>query len=159
MDKRKLVEQVIANLVEQAERSEKSSAAARQASIDAPGAMQSHSDTTRAQQGWLSDSLARMGTKTQRNIRNILQVDLSPSDQVRLGSIATVRNEKSGIRTSYLILPGAAGTIVQTEDNQRVVVVSPEAPMAKGILTRRMGERCAVPAPSGTQFFIIESIA
>ncbi len=127
MDKKELVQQVIANLAE-------------------------------AQQGWLSDSLAQMGAKTRMQAQDILRVDLSFSEQIRLGSVVTVRNEKTGIRTTYFILPGASGMTVQTE-NEKVTVISPNTPIAKGILMKRSGERCAVPTPSGTQFIVIESIS
>ncbi|MDP4007395.1 MAG: GreA/GreB family elongation factor [bacterium] len=157
MDKAQLLEQVVISLMEDAEKTSASAQAARQESIDAPGAMQSHSDTTKSQQDWLAQALAASSAETREKIQRIQQLDFSPShEEVREGSIVSLREEGRDQETYFLL---SAGSGIKVSDGSRqIVVTTPSSPIGVAVLGKTAGDRCEVRAPRGVRHVAIEAV-
>lgn len=133
MDKKSIVLLVIKKLEEAKEADEKSLAAARQAVVNAPGAMESHSDTTRSQMSQVAESVERAIADKAHTIYILSQFvrtkreDESTPDRIQPGTLVDVEDEKGGVE-SYLILPVAGGVEVVI-DHKKVTVITTKSPL------------------------------
>lgn len=142
MEKSKLLKDVINALKKNIESIEKNVETMTQALIDAPGAMQSHSDTTKSQMGHMVDALQK-SLSEQSHTLSILQGMTNSSSSikpghVKIGTLVEVAddNNEKGL---YLILPAGGGMKIGNEDGT-VMVVTPRAPIAATIIGKKRGD-------------------
>jgi len=85
----------------------------------------------------------------------IKHIDLTPSKNVKIGSLVTIENENetNGEKTieKYFIFSEGVGMIIKNETE--IVVVSPNSPVGSALLGKREGDYCEVKTPGGTRFF------
>jgi transcription elongation GreA/GreB family factor len=142
MNKSELLQKVIDVLQKNIEGVERRAQTATQASIDAPGAMQSHSDTTKSQMGQIANALQK-SLSEQQLAMSALQTMISmsrPSEAkfVEEGSLVEVTDGGSE-NEFYLILPAGGG--IEIEDRERtILIVTPQAPIAITLMGMRQGE-------------------
>lgn len=154
MNKARIVSKVIELLIQDEKNASKSSQVAREASIDAPGAMQSQHDTTKTEQDWLSRSLASMSEKIKREIRQLKNVNLSASSKIQAGSLVTLMDIDNEVSRIYLILPGGSGKIVELRENQtlkKIIIATPQSPIGKAMIGREEGDTVEINTPGGTR--------
>ncbi len=141
MDKQEILQGVIEKIQQEIQDAEQSFESTRNAAIEAPGAMQSHSDTTKFQMGQLAGKIQnsiyekRLAIKT---IQNIIDSDLSPDsdiDKIKVGSLVEILNE-SKISEFYYILPVGGGTKI-TCKNKIVSVITPQTPLATALIGKQ----------------------
>ncbi len=151
MNKQDLVRKVISVLVAEIDNAEKTLGTIRQASIDAPGAMQSHSDTTKFQMGGLADELASsiLGRKRAvEALEKLLRGGMMENPAVVLGGTIIEVEEESGAKakTFYFVLPEAGGLEVE-RDGRMIMVITYYAPLAAAFLGKAVGVVVDFPAP------------
>lgn len=143
MDKRALLLAIIEKLDEERKDLAKSVERMRQAAIEAPGPMQSHSDTTKFQMGSLSDDAAgSLAEKEQAifRLRNLLDHPQFMGQHRIVGGGSLVQLEEAdGARGYYYFVPGGAGTEI-THDAVKVTVVSLGAPLATALFKKGEGD-------------------
>lgn len=157
MDKKAVIEAVIASLVKAATSSERASKEARQASIEAPSKMESRYDSTKSEQDWLAHGLAIMSAQHKAAIQEIQTIDLTPRDHVRIGSLVTTEEDTGGMSEIYILLPSGTGTTVEVE-GKKVLVVTPESPMGKAVMGKDVEAWCKVFSPRGVRHIVIKAI-
>lgn len=91
----------------------------------------------------------------------IKHIDLTPSKNVKIGSLVTIKNienETNGEKTieKYFIFSEGVGMIIKNETE--IVVVSPNSPVGSALLGKREGDYCEVKTPGGTRFFVISKV-
>jgi transcription elongation GreA/GreB family factor len=142
MTKQKLLQHVVEALTQERRNTERSLEAARSAAIEAPGAMQSHSDTTKSQMSRLSEEMQRSIDEKDLALRalNALMYSGLPSnvEAVKVGSVVEVRDGRNE-RAIYFILP-AGGGIKVVDGDRTILVVTPRAPLSVALLGKRRGE-------------------
>lgn len=125
--------------------------AAVQASIDAPGAMESHSDTTKKQKAWEADNYIQRIGEIRDEIKyiNSLEKYSQNSNVVAVGDIVRVE-DKSGNGRYYFIVEKCESLIF---NDLSLFVVSVQTPIAKFILGKKIGSLVEV---NNLQFTIAE---
>jgi hypothetical protein len=136
-------------LISEVENAEKTLATIRQASIDAPGAMQSHSDTTKFQMGGLADELATSILGRRRAVEaleKLLRGGMMENPSVVLGGTIVEVEDVVGVKAFYFVLPEAGGIEVD-RDGQTIMVVTYYAPLAAAFLGKAAGTVVDFPSP------------
>mgnify|MGYP001590122840 CR=1 FL=1 len=151
MDKKFLITEIIKELEAQKMQNEISLKATLQAAIEAPGAMESHSDTTKAQMHTLADNLRNSLTEKERAIsvlRNLPEDQLQQSEVVQIGSVVEIQ-ESGDKRNSYFVLPEGGG--IEVKDEKRCVfVIASRAPLAKVLIGKKKGDSTKLQIPSSS---------
>ena len=142
MTKQKLLQRVIETVMQERKKAEESLATTRQAAIDAPGAMQSHSDTTKSQMSRLAEEIERSIEEKNFALRTLQGMAHSglPSDTevIKIGSVVEVLTER-GEREIYFILPVGGG--IEIVDNDRTITVATvRAPIAIALIGKRQSQ-------------------
>lgn len=158
MNKEHVLQEVINHLLAQSETIEESAEKAREASIEAPSARQSRSDTTKAEMSWLSEGLTSSSAKIRKQVESLQKVDISPADYVREGSLARLRDKRVIAPETYFILPVGSGIKVESKEGERVVVVTPDSPIGAALMGRKQGDVCNIQIPSGIREVVIELV-
>lgn len=108
-------------------------------SVEAPSAMQSHSDTTKFQMKALEENAKRIMLEREVLVRDLRKFVAHPvvQDEVGVGLCVTVSD---GAKTSrYVLLEGGAGITAEV-GGERWTVVTPASPLGKALIGRRKGD-------------------
>ncbi len=149
------------DLQQKAEEAQRSFELAKEAAIDAPGAMQSKSDTTKFQMSRLAESYMNTYQQIQDCILSLEKMELPKNcNTVSIGSI--VRIEENESKDYYFILPsncGSCGGQTIEIERQKVIIVSIQSPIAQALINKKVGDKANVKTPSGLRTFRIVEIA
>jgi transcription elongation GreA/GreB family factor len=139
MTKQELLQCVINALSEGIKKAERSFATTRQAMIEAPGAMQSHSDTTKSQMSRLAEEIQRSINEKQfalYTLQRMVHAGLPPNvRKVQVGAVVEVLNE-SKEKEFYFVLP-VGGGIKVTDGDKIILVVTPAAPIVAAMIGKQ----------------------
>ena len=117
---------------------------------EAPGAMQSASDTTRYQLGRVADSIEQSHATLSRFITFLDTVSVQGNDDpIGMGSLVEVVDEH-GKSFHYFIAPTSAVTSVMV-GSVRVDVVSAHSPVGKSLVGSSEGAEISITVPAGTR--------
>lgn len=111
------------------------------ASVDAPGAIQSHSDTSKFQSKVAEENIEQIISK--RKSQRAAIEEMKIPDAVNDSGMGTfVLVEDDGIEKRYAILPGGAGIeIWDGEDLDLYTVITPETSIGKALMGKRPGDK------------------
>ncbi|MEK7506937.1 MAG: GreA/GreB family elongation factor [Patescibacteria group bacterium] len=143
MNKRELVEKIIRELEKQKQDVKKRYEATRQEVIDAPGAMQSHSDTSKYQLSILADKIKKSVLEKEQTIQALKQLLTSRLEEkfsvAEVDALVEVKNQNQE-KIYYFIFPGGNGleTIFK---GRKIIMVSQHTPVASALLGRKVGDR------------------
>ncbi|MCL5733872.1 MAG: GreA/GreB family elongation factor [Patescibacteria group bacterium] len=148
MNKNNLISSVIKELTSQLSELKSSYQSARQASNEAPGAMQSHSDTTKFQMDQIARNIEKDIKDKERavvEIKNLLDKPslLKTSRTAGFGSLVFAEINRK--KNHFFILPGGSGIHIKPD----ILVVSPPAPVAIALMGKTAGEAFDVSLPAG----------
>ncbi|MFA6495394.1 MAG: hypothetical protein WC246_02750 [Candidatus Paceibacterota bacterium] len=141
VNKNYLIDAVVVALEKERADNEESLKQTRQTAMDAPSAMQSHSDTTRSQMEHLAENFERFIAEKNFAIENLkaFKKEISASgDEIKVGSLVGV-TEGTNMRHFYFILPFGGGVAVVDKEGRSVVVLSASAPLARALLGKKSG--------------------
>ncbi len=160
MDKKKLLQLVFEKLCEEKSKLERAARAAHRAAVEAPGAMQSHSDTTKFQMNLASDQMKELVATHAQAIR-ILSAFLpawepKPATTVGLGSLIKVGDDAEQERW-YFLLPTGGGTTVAV-DGRSITVITPQTPITTAFLGKGTGEIVQIKTPRGSRTFTVVEV-
>ena len=156
MDKRKIIELIKGKIGEKIKKDEKTMAGLRQASIEAPSAMESHSDTNKFQFGTMADNLSNLINDQYKNILAISSLSQVAGEKVESGNVVEVKDEDSKMHFWYFILPAAGGIEIDC-DEKKIIALTESAPLAKCLLGKLIGETAefSLPNDSSVKKFVI----
>lgn len=142
MNKHELLQNVIEKIRQEIKSAEQSFESTKKAAIEAPGAMQSHSDTTKFQMGQLAGEIQRSIYEKNlaiNTLQNMIHSNLSSDfKKVEMGSLIETLNE-SGVREFYFILPVGGG--IKIIDNSKIIsIITPQAPLVAALLGKQKKE-------------------
>ncbi len=161
MKKNKFIQSVINVLEKNIEDTKGTIQRTIQASIDAPGAMQSYSDTTKSEMGRMAGAFQKSLSEYYRAV-GILQKmmnlsSLVEADYVKIGSIVEITDD-NGKKDSYLVLPAGGG--IKIEDQGKIIVViTPQAPVAAALLGKKQGENIELKIGNSTRKLTVLNIS
>ncbi|MEW6616930.1 MAG: hypothetical protein AB1333_00740 [Patescibacteria group bacterium] len=141
MDKKALVEKVVEKLQKEVTELEESMMSMKQAAIEAPGAMQSHSDTTKFQMNALKDDVEKQFSTKNRELEILEKFEIMPmssSQEIKSGSGIKIRDGEKEI--NYFFLEGGSGIQVEDESGNIFIVVGENSPMGKILFGKKAGD-------------------
>ncbi|MBT9169422.1 MAG: hypothetical protein DDT19_02781 [Syntrophomonadaceae bacterium] len=159
MNKQKLLQYVIETLAQREKSAKQSLEAARRAAIEAPGAMQSHSDTTKWQMSRRAEAIERSLFENQRAL-GVLKRLMDHPPTITMGSgyaIVEVKNPDDESITKYFLLPAGGGETYEV-DGEKIVVLNMGAPLALAFIGAVAGDEVEVKIQKTTKRFIVISV-
>jgi transcription elongation GreA/GreB family factor len=142
VDKTKLLRQVIAQVEETLRRLGSGYAVAKQATLDSPHVMKSKREVTGIEASYLANALAGNIQEREFWLRTLRELRMPESpERVALGCVVGVGPADGSVDSLYFILPVCGGMEIPLDDGQgRVRVITPSAPIAKGLLGKSLGQ-------------------
>jgi len=113
----------------------------KQAAIDAPGAMQSHSDTTKFQMNSLADTLRQLIKEKEEAIDNLNSFPpdkLNFSSIIQIGSVIEIKEDKN--IKYYFILPVGGGIKIK-QNNKIITVITPDTPIVAALQGKKKNDK------------------
>lgn len=141
MDKKALIEKVVEKLQKEVLELEANITSMHQAAIEAPGAMQSHSDTTKFQMNALKDDIEKQLSTKNRELEILEKFEIMPvpsSKEIQSGSVVKIKDGEKEI--NYLFLEGGSGIHIEDESGNRFIVVGENSPMGKVLAGKKVGD-------------------
>lgn len=160
MNKENLIRCIIENLTEKERNIKQSLETTRQAVIEAPGAMQSHSDTTKWQMSRRAEAIEQSLLEIQRALA-VLKPFADRPPTITKGSnfaLIEVENLSDGSRAKYFLLPAGGGDIYEV-DGERVIVLTAAAPIAHALIGVVSGDEVEVKVHETTRQFRVFSVS
>lgn len=156
MNKKKLLQCVIETLLFREKNAKQSLEVARRAAIEAPGAMQSHSDTTKWQMSRRAEAIERSLLQTQqaldvlKRLESIIALDM-------VYAIVEVRNLDDGSMARYFLLPTGGGDTYEV-DGESITVINMGAPMARAFVDVVAGDEVEIKTQGATKRLSVVSV-
>lgn len=116
-----------------------------EASNQAPGAMQSHSDTSKFQFDVLANNLRTLADEMDRAIKEIGENKIA-SDQISDGSIVKIEKDD---KNYYYVISSISLEESFEIDGDEIRVVSINTPIAKGLMNKKAGTETEIKTPAG----------
>ncbi len=140
MDKKAIIRGVMDELERQRTELETGLRSAEQAAIDSPGAMQSHSDTTKSQMHNLAVNIKSLIRQKETAIRSLNKLMSSNEifDSVEEGALIETAGENSE-KNFYIIAPegGAGATIVR--EGASIISITLATPLGMALSGKKIG--------------------
>lgn len=159
MNKQKLLQFVIETLTQREKSAKQSLETTRQAAIEAPGAMQSHSDTTKWQMSRRAEVIERSLFETQKALRALKHLmDHPPTITKGSGyAIVELKNLDDGLMAKYFLLPAGGGDTYEV-DGEEITVLNMGAPMARAFIGTVAGDEVEIKIQGMTRQFSVISV-
>lgn len=159
MNKQKLLQYVIEALTQREKSAKQNLETTRRATIEAPGAMQSHSDTTKWQMSRRAEAIERSLFETQQALRVLKSIgDYPPTITKCSGyAIIEVENLDDGSRSKYFLLPAGGGDTYEV-DREEITILNMGAPMARAFIGTVAGDEVEVKIQETTRRFSVISV-
>ncbi len=156
MDKKQVLELVVQSLEAELEQQTTARDGARTAAIEAPGAMQSWSDRTKQSEGNRADKLTDRIDTLGRFIGILKGYSTERKyDTIDTGAYVKVEDMKSHERSGMYFLPVAVGVTVDA-DEMKVIVVTPNAPIATAMKGKKEGFEYTMPRGNKVKVYRVE---
>lgn len=118
-------------------------------SIEAPGAMQSHSDTSKFQFGRLADDLFKKLQKLDKVIGLIQQLGTKKTDNIQIGSAVLV--DENGKTICFYIVPDGAGGQNLIIEDAAIQTISENSIIGNALVNKKSGQTVELLAPAGAR--------
>lgn len=140
MNKKLVLQKVIAHLTHELERYHRAARAAFEEATDEHNKSENKYDTRGLEASYLARGQARQVAETEQAIAQFMSLTLQalgPADQIALG--AYVELERGKDKTQYFIGPCAGGMEV-SHAGRDIVVITPQSPLGRQLIGRREGD-------------------
>jgi transcription elongation GreA/GreB family factor len=132
---------------------------ARDEAISEESRAENQYDTHSLEAGYLAEGQARQAAEIEASLKSLAALPLAdlPSDApISLGALATVRDATGGI-TEYFLSPSAGG-LELAHDDRTVLVVTPQSPLGRQLLGRRVGDALQLPGQKSAAASLIVTV-
>jgi hypothetical protein len=139
VDKRALVDLIIAHLTAELERFANAARSAQAEATNEQSKAENKYDTRGLEASYLAHGQSRQARETEvarQQFANLAVRDFRAEDAIDLGALV----ELDG--TLYFVGPSAGGTEV-THEGREVLVITPQSPLGQQLIGKRQGERIA----------------
>lgn len=146
MNKSQLRERILAQLRATLALQVSAAQLARDEAISEESRPENKYDTHSLEAGYLAEGQARQAAEIEENIAILSTLplpDFAPDGPIGLGALAEVRGAR-GATDAYFLCPRAGGLEVEF-DGRAVMVVTPQSPLGRLLLGRRVGDTVQLP--------------
>lgn len=160
MNKQKLLQCIIETLTQKEKDTIQSLKTSRQAAIDAPGAMQSHSDTTKWQMSQRAEATERSLFETQRALGALRYLVKHPPNITKGSGYAIIEAEnlEDGSISKYFLLSAGGGNTYEVE-GEEITVLNVDAPIARVFIGTIAGDEVEIKIQGTTRRFSVVSVS
>ena len=152
MDKKDILKKVIEALEKEIHNLKESVGTIHRTAVEAPGAMESHSDTTKSQMQSLEAKTSEDVFSKEHELKTLRRfIPSDAGEKIEIGSLFEV--EERGKRSTFFLLEGGAGIKIG-----ECTVITPRAPLGRAFLGKKKGEKIIVELPSGIREYRIRNI-
>lgn len=140
MNKRTLIEKIIAKLAEEVESYARSAKASQAEATDEQSQPENKYDTRGLEAAYLSHGQSRQAAEMEDAIAQFLAMpvrDFGADDAIDLGALVEV--DRGGGATRYFIGPRAGGTEI-VHAGRNVLVITPQSPLGRHLMGARAGD-------------------
>ena len=140
MNKRILIEKIVAQLAEQVESYARSARAAQAEATDEQSKAENKYDTRGLEASYLAHGQSRQASEAGEAIAQFRALplrDFGAKDAIDLGALVEV--ERDGGRAHYFIGPRAGGLEIE-HAGKAVVVITPQSPVGRQLVGARVGD-------------------
>ena len=158
MDKRALIEKVIAQLNGELELLEKAARAAHSEATHESSKAENKYDTRGLEAAYLARGQSRQAAEAAQSIEEFQKLplkDFTATDEIDVGAVVELNGKRE--RNFYFIAPRAGGTEV-TLDGEEVLVITPHSPLGGQLVGRKQGEKVKVEIAGSTNEFRIAAV-
>lgn len=146
MNKRTIIDKIIAVLAAELESYNISARAAFAAATDPQSKAENKYDTRSLEASYLARGQSQQMLEIMRTLQ---QYETMQPREFRAGAPidigAIVELEREGERSFFFLGPGAGGTEIEC-DGEEILVITPQSPMGQELLGRKQGESAQLPA-------------
>ncbi|WP_415907338.1 transcription elongation factor GreAB [Oleiharenicola sp. Vm1] len=140
MTKRALLDQLIAHLTAEVEAMTKAALATHAEATDDENKAEDKYDTRGLEASYLAHGQSKAAEEAAQAVAQFRALpvrDFTAADPIGLGALVVL--ESKGAQSRYFIGPRAGGTEVEI-DGQSVMVVTPQSPLGRQLLGRKLGD-------------------
>ena len=144
MNKRTLIEKIIAQLTEEAESYARSARAAQAEATDEQSKAENKYDTRGLEASYLAHGQSRQAAEVEEAIgqfRGMALREFGAKDAIDLGALVELDGKGGGTR--YFIGPRAGGTEI-VHGGKSVLVITPQSPLGRQLIGARAGDRLKI---------------
>lgn len=159
MDKQKLLQRVIETLLQREKDAKQSLETTRQAAAEAPGAMQSKSDTTKWQMSQRAGAIEKLLLETQQALSSLKRL-MNDSPIITKGSVYAIieaKNLGDDSWAKYFLLPAGGGNTYNVE-GESITIINMGAPLARAFVGVVAGDEVEVRIQETTKQFSVISV-
>jgi transcription elongation GreA/GreB family factor len=158
VDKRALVEKIIAQLGAELELLTKAARAAHSEATHESSKAENKYDTRGLEASYLARGQSRQAAETALAIEELQKLPLrsfSETNEIDTGALVELSAKRE--RNFYFIAPRAGGTEVDLDGNE-VLVITPQSPLGRQLVGRRQADKVQVTIAGTTSEFRIASV-
>lgn len=158
MDKRTLIEKVIAQLEGELELLAKAARAAHSEATHESSKAENKYDTRGLEASYLARGQSRQAAEAAQAIDELRKLpvrDFAATDEIDLGAVVKLSSKRES--SFYFIAPRAGGTEVAL-DGDDVLVITPQSPLGQQLVGRKQGEKIKVMIAGSTNEFSVASV-
>lgn len=159
MNKRTIIEKIIAVLAAELGSYTQSARAAFAAATDEQSKSEGKYDTRAIESSYLARGQSLQATEIMRAAQ---QYEILPVraflETAKIDMGAIVELERKGERTFYFIGPGAGGTEIECEGNL-ILVITPQSPMGQQLVGRKKGERLQIKVGRTSESYEVAAVS
>jgi transcription elongation GreA/GreB family factor len=144
MDKRRIIDGIIAQLQAELELFSSASRGAREDATDDEARAEDRYDTRATEASYLADGQAKVAAEVLESLEVYQKMEVrsfSPGSLVELGALVEI--EQRGTKDLFFLGPRSGGLVVK-EEGREVAVITPQSPMGRGILGHAAGNTVEV---------------
>lgn len=158
ISKRMIVRQIIEQLTEQLDTLAGASRAMHADASDEQNKAEDKYDTRGLESAYLASSQARLATETEQALAVYQSLELGKFQQTTpIDLTALVELESRGARSHYFLGPKSGGLEIQLKETQ-VLVITPESPLGRQLLGRKVGDRIQLQTRGPAQEYRVTSV-
>ena len=121
-------------------------------------------DTRGLEQSYVARGQAQRVAELETGLATVTTMTVAPhsSGPVRIGSLATVRDQHDGRTAYYWIAPAGGGSTLidpSPTGHREIIVLTPVSPLGRALLTRTVGDEITLGEGPTQRIFDLEAIA
>ena len=156
-----LVQRVVARLQDDLDAVLRAAKDAHEAATHEEAKPENSKDTRGLVESYLAAGQAARAVELQRDLQAMKALALALPEAmsaVGVGALVTLRDEDSDAVSWSLVLPAGAGTALSV-DERRVQVITPQAPLARAVMGRKVGDLIEVVIAGKARTFAVDAVS
>lgn len=158
MQKNILIKKILQKIDDEITDLEEGASSNHKASVEAPGAMQSHSDTSKFQNKVAEENIMQMIAKKKAE-RDAIEKCETPENIRNMCVGAFVVVDDGEVEKRYILLPGGAGIEIWDDESlDSYMTVTPDVPIGKALLGKGEGNKAVFKIGSKEKRLLIKKV-